>query len=214
MHGPGVPENSRTAFAAAIAAGHGIELDVRLSRDGFAVVFHNADLERLTDALGPLAARTRTELAGLRLGGTDDRIETLRDTLAFVAGRAPLLIEVKTDDLPHVAGRAALSVRHALEGYGGPAAVMSFDPRVPAWFAAHAPDFPRGLVVGGRAPFLKSLLGFRRARPHFLAHDVRSLPSSLASRARHRGLPILAWTVRSETQAHAQAHADQLIFER
>lgn len=218
LHGANVAENSRTAFAAAIRDGHSIELDVRLSRDGFAVVYHDADLERLTGRAGKLADLTVAQLGALTLAGSRDRIEPLPSILAFIARRAPLLIELKTDDDAHVAARLCLSVRYALEGYRGQAAVMSFDPAVGTWFATHAPEVTRGLVVGtaSRHPVrsLRAHLHLRRAAPHFLAHDVRAFPSRFAARARRRGLPVLAWTVRSpQDYARAQAHADQIIFE-
>jgi len=218
LHGAAVAENSRTAFAAAIRDGHGIELDVRLTRDGFAAVFHDAELARLTGRDGRVADFTVADLGPLSLAGSRDRIEALPQVLAFVARRAPLLIELKTDGDAHVAARLCLSVRYALEGYRGHAAVMSFDPAVGEWFATHAPDVTRGLVVGApvrdRLRSLRCHLHLRRAKPHFLAHDVRAFPSSIAARARRRGLPVLAWTVRSpDDYARAQAHADEIIFE-
>lgn len=223
LHGGGIVENSRSAFGAAVSAGVGIELDVRLSRDGFAVVFHDADLERLTGASGRVARFTVAELARLPLAGSNDGIETLAATLTLVASRAPLLIELKTDGDPNKAARLSLSVRHALEGYRGRVAVMSFDPAVAAWLARHAPRIVRGLVVGGfvggrprRARgLLRRLLNLRTARPHFIACDVAYLTSPTIRFFRRRGLPVLAWTVRSQ-QDHALAAtaADQIIFER
>ena len=50
----GRPENSLAAFRAAIAAGYGIELDVQMSLDGAAMVFHDYHLGRLTDQTGPI----------------------------------------------------------------------------------------------------------------------------------------------------------------
>lgn len=220
LHGGGVCENSRSAFLAAVAQDVGIELDVRLSRDGFAVVFHDAELGRLIGATGPVAGLTAAELGRLKLAGGDDRIESLAAVLTLVAGRVPLLIELKTDGDKRVAARLCLSVRHALEGYRGHAAVMSFDPAVGAWFARHAPRTVRGLVVGESIRprwkgYLRRLLTLRTAKPHFLACDIRSLPSRTARGARQGGLPVLAWTVRTEDeQAHADAHADEIIFER
>lgn len=218
LHAAGVPENSRSAFAAAIASGAGIELDVRLSRDRFAVVFHDADLARLTRITGPVAKRTVAELAQLRLAGSRDCIETLAETLAFVAGRVPVLIELKTDNDAHVAARLCLSVRHALEGYRGRVAVMSFDPAVVRWFAAHAPRIPRGLVVGelrGPRRMLHLLLCLRAGRPHFLACDLSALSSRIVHAARARGLPVLAWTARTdEERALSHTLADQIIFEQ
>lgn len=219
LHGGDVAENSRSAFAAALAAGHGIELDVRLSRDGFAVVFHDADLARMTGTPGPLSARTAAMLGEFALASTADRIEPLSAILRFAGRRSRILVELKTDDDPHVAARLSLSVRHAIEGHGGRVAVMSFDPAVCRWFADHAPHVARGLVVSERAlsmrETLRRHLSYRRARPHFLAYDVRAFPSRIAARARGRGVPVLAWTVRTPAdRAAAAAHADQIIFER
>ena len=52
LHGPGIAREQPRAFEAAIAAGHGIELDVQASADGQAIVFHDYELERLTGATG------------------------------------------------------------------------------------------------------------------------------------------------------------------
>ena len=52
LHGPGVAENSPTAFALAIAAGVGIECDIQRSADNRAMVFHDWDLPRLTGGEG------------------------------------------------------------------------------------------------------------------------------------------------------------------
>ena len=60
--GSGVIENSLSALAAAAAAGYGIELDVQLSADGEAMVFHDYALDRLTAETGPVRARTAAAL--------------------------------------------------------------------------------------------------------------------------------------------------------
>ena len=51
LHAPGLPENSPAAFAAAMARGMGIECDIQRSRDGHAMVFHDATLDRLTSMM-------------------------------------------------------------------------------------------------------------------------------------------------------------------
>ena len=96
LHGAGAGENSPTAFAAAIEAGLGIECDVQQTADGAAVVFHDWELERLTAETGPVLARTASALSRLRLQGSDDTIWPLPRLLAEVAGRVPLLIELKS----------------------------------------------------------------------------------------------------------------------
>ena len=115
---------------------------------------------------------------------------------------------------------AALSgaVFRALRGYTGPVAVMSFNPEIGRWFAQHAPDVLRGLVVTEagrpRRGRLKRRFALWRARPDFLAYDVRDLPSRFAERQRTKGLPVLTWTCRSDAQRSTAAlHADQIIYE-
>jgi glycerophosphoryl diester phosphodiesterase len=218
LHGPGVPENSPAAFAAAIARGMGIECDVQRASDGQAMVFHDWELDRLTAESGPVARRSADQLGAIGLRGGDDTIPTLRQVLAKVAGRVPILIEVKSRKDVRIAA-LCLAVRRELEGYLGPHAVMSFDPRVSRWFAVHSPFTPRGLVVTeeddralpGR---LRRHLALWHARPDFLAYDVRDLPSRFAAAQRARGLPVLTWTVRSaELRGAAAAHADAPIAE-
>ena len=220
LHSAGVPENSPSAFAAAIAKGMGIECDVQRSRDGQAVVFHDAELDRLTDERGPLSARTSEELGRIELSGSTDTIPTLPKLLAQVASKVPLLIEIKSPR--HSGTRVSalcLSVKRALEGYLGPHAVMSFDPRVVHWFAVHAPMTVRGLVVteeNGKtlAGMVKRRFSLWTARPDFLAYDIRDLPSRFAATQRSRGLPLLTWTVRSpELRERAERFADAPIAE-
>jgi glycerophosphoryl diester phosphodiesterase len=222
LHGGIRVENSRAAFRAAITLGHGIELDVQSASGGEAFVFHDAELERLTAARGLLHARTAAELDGIMLAGTDEFIPRLEEILKIVGGRVPVLIEVKTRER-HVAA-LCLSVRRALEGYRGAAAIMSFNPQVAHWFGENAPRIVRGLVVTeeGEKTKTERLKGFARrwacmarAKPDFLAYDVRDLPSRFAGAARARGIPVLTWTVRNAASEQAAFdHADEAIYEK
>ncbi|WP_226632379.1 glycerophosphodiester phosphodiesterase family protein [Novosphingobium profundi] len=218
LHSGTVPENSMAAFAAAMAGGHGIELDVQRSSDGQSVVFHDDTLERLTGAQGAVNRRSAAQLAELRLLETDEAIPTLRQVLAQVAGRVPILIEIKSRREGQVAGRC-LAVRRVLEGYTGAHAVMSFDPRVARWFHRHSPHTVRGLVMsedGNRtlAARARRRLAMWSAKPDFLACDVRDLPSRFVAAQRARGVPVATWTVRSADEAsRARQYADAPIFE-
>ncbi len=218
LHGTGLPENSPAAFAAAIARGLGIECDVQRTLDGQAVVFHDWVLDRLTAETGAVARHSAAQLGQIALAGGGDTIPSLRQVLDQVAGKVPLLIELKSKRDRQI-GALCLAVRRQLEGYRGRHAVMSFDPRVGRWFAANSPLTVRGLVVTEDND--KALAGrFRRrlalwhARPDFLAYDIRDLPSRFAAAERKRGLPLLTWTVRSpEHRERAAAHADAPIAE-
>jgi glycerophosphoryl diester phosphodiesterase len=218
LHGEGLPENSPAAFAEALARGWGIECDVQKSSDDAAMVFHDFELDRLTGETGPVNIRSAAQLGEIRLAGGNDTIPSLRQVLDQVNGQVPILIEVKSRRERPVPA-ICLAVRRALEGYRGPHGVMSFDPRVGAWFANHSPLTPRGLVVTEEND--KALLGRLRrhlwlwmAKPHFLAYDIRDLPSRFAASQRKRGIPVATWTVRSaELRQRAELHADAPIAE-
>lgn len=218
LHGPGRVENSRAAFNAAIAAGHGIELDVQASRDGEAFVFHDSMLDRLTDESGPIAERTAAMLDGVRLRGSDETIPSLHAALVQILGRVPVLIEVKAPG--RSVSALCLAVHRALDGYRGPVAVMSFNPEIGHWFAEHAPHTLRGLVVSeegkqGKRGAAERRLSLWRSKAEFLAYDIRDLPSRFAAEQRARGLPVLTWTVRdAAAEQVALIHADEIIYER
>jgi len=104
------PENTIPAFDRGLALGaDGLELDVHLSRDGIAVVHHDARLDRTTDATGPLVERTAAELAVVDAGyhftvdgahpwrGRGIGIPALRDVLRRYR-EARIIVEMKDDD--------------------------------------------------------------------------------------------------------------------
>jgi glycerophosphoryl diester phosphodiesterase len=218
LHGGSIVENSRAAFSGAIAKGLGIELDVQAALGGDAYVFHDEALERLTGESGYIAQKVGSELEAITLKGTQETIPSIATILQLVAGRVPILIEVKTKS--RAVGTLCLAVRRALEGYQGQIAVMSFNPEVGRWFHEHAPRIVRGLVVTeegkkGVKGRIERHLSLWRARPDFLAYDIRDLPAAFPAGQRARGLKILTWTVRTADQENvALACADEMIFER
>ena len=218
LHGAGVPENSPAAFALAMAAGTGIECDVQRSADRRAIVFHDETLDRLTCEAGAVASRSVAALTRIALKENGETIPTLRDLLVQVNGAVPLLVEIKA--LPgRRSGNFCAAIRSDIEGYAGPIAIMSFDPRIVGWFAQRAPHLVRGLVIteenartlSGKVRRHRALW---QARPDFLAYDIRDLPSAFPARQRKRGLPVLTWTVRSaDLRQRAADHADAPIAE-
>ena len=226
LHDRNTPENTLAAFEMAVAGGYGIELDVQLSRDGKPVVFHDARLERLTDLRGRVVDYAAAELGNAGIGGTNQTVPTLIAALALIAGRAPILVEVKSEG--RHTGSVEHRVREQLKDYDGQCAVMSFNPPTTRWFARHAPGLPRGHLV--RQPRLGRGRGMRgagwrwegrsaralarMARCAFVGYDVRALPCRQALGLRAAGVPLLAWTVRTSAErALAAAFADNIIFE-
>ncbi|MEO0381198.1 MAG: glycerophosphodiester phosphodiesterase family protein, partial [Pseudomonadota bacterium] len=126
----GRPENSRAAISAAIAHGYGIEIDIQLTADNLPAVFHDYALDRLAEGTGPVRAQTTSVLAQTQLRGGDEGIPDLPEILALVAGRVPLLIEIKDQDgaMGDQIGLLEAATAAALHRYGGPVGLMSFNP--------------------------------------------------------------------------------------
>lgn len=218
----GAPENSLGAFQAACAGGYGVELDVQLSADGEAVVFHDDKLTRMTGTEGRLRDRSAAELAELRLAGSDEKIPTLLETLAVIGHRAMVHIELKT---PYgEVGPLEQRVHEVIADHNGPLCVIGFNPYSHAWFADRYPGVLRGLDSYSYAKAPQMADAQRRAfadlehveiaRPHFLALGLDMLPSDKAKGYRDEGMPVVAWTVREPAQWDAiKDGCDNLIFE-
>jgi len=222
------PENARAAFHAAVAAGYGIELDVQLSADGEAVVFHDDTLDRMTAEVGPVAARTAAELGRIALRNSDDHIPSLIDVLTDVAGRVPLLIEVKDagETMGPTDGRLEQAVARALVGYAGQVAVMSFNPHHIIGLKSLVPAVPRGLTTDAFAPKdwphtppetcarLAGIPDHDVAGACFLSHNFRDLTRPRLRDLQQKGAAILCWTIRSsEQEAEARLIAQNITFE-
>jgi glycerophosphoryl diester phosphodiesterase len=207
-YGPGFPENSLIAFAAALEMGAGIECDLRLTADNRVLVFHDADAWRMCASPTRIGGSTFDELARLRVG--EHPIPTLESLLELVAGRVPLLLEVKVgSDI----WRWVPALRCALKDYAGPFGVMSFDPRISRLLKTNMPEVRRGLVIRDSLPAWRRKVAMWLADPQFLAVDRKALGKSWVARVRTR-MPVYSWTIRTPAErAQAQVQADALIWE-
>lgn len=222
------PENSRAAISAAIAAGYGIEIDLQLTAEGRAMVFHDYDLERLTGQAGPLRNLSADQAQMVTLLHSEyEGIPSFREVLGIVAGQVPLLVELKDQDgaMGPAVGALEQAVADDLAGYRGPVAVMSFNPHSVEAMARLAPSVPRGLVTGSydasdwplpadRCAELRKIPDFDRVEASFISHEVSDLNRPRVAELKTRGIPILCWTVRSpQEEAEARKVADNITFE-
>lgn len=225
----GRPENSREAIEAAIVAGYGIEIDLQLSKDGQAMVFHDYELDRLTAQTGLVSDHSAAELGQILLSAGATGIPSLPQVLAQIAGRAPLLIEIKDQDHnmgPNI-GPLERATADALRDYKGPVALMSFNPHSVALMAALCPDLPRGITTGSYdytdyAPLtpatcdaLRDIPDYDRSHASFISHEWQDLARPRVAALKSQGAAILCWTVKSaEAEASARRVADNITFER
>ena len=222
------PENSLSAFAGAVAAGYGIELDVQLTADGEAMVFHDDTLDRMTGKTGAVLDHSAAALGAIRLHNSTDLIPTLAQVLALVAGKVPVLIEIKErlDTMQDTSGRLERAVANAVEDYQGSVAVMSFNPHCIAHMARLAPNTPRGITTDDYdpqqcAPLLPEVCAYLRAVPDydrtassFISHKASDLLRPRVADLKSMGAAVLCWTIRSpEAEAKARQIADNITFE-
>ena len=224
----GRAENSLKSFEASIGADYGIEMDLQLSRDGVAMVFHDYELSRLTAETGPVALRTAAELRQIPLSSDGGTIPTLSDVLRLVDGKVPLLIEIKDQDgiMGSNVGELEQATAQALEGYSGQVALMSFNPHSVAEFVKLLPSVPRGLVTSAysavdwptiptkRRDELRLIDDYERVGACFISHEAADLDRERVANLKRQGAKVLCWTIRSKTEEdHARRIVDNVTFE-
>ena len=145
LHNSTRPENSMSAFRAALEHGYGIELDVHLMKDGNLAVIHDSSLKRTAGADVKIEDLTLADLDRYHLGGTLERIPLFREVLELFDGKAPMIIELKAAGNNH--GALCEAVCKMLEDYSGVYCIESFDPRCIIWLRKHRPDIIRGQLT-------------------------------------------------------------------
>lgn len=224
LHGDGVTENSLSAFRAAVQLGYAIETDVRLTKDGALVLYHDDSLSRLTQSNRKVIDCTLEEIKKLTL---DDGqiIPTLEEFLQCVDGNSPILLEIKnvpewdtSDFLQKIAA--------AFDGYEGEYAVQSFVPSYVKGYKALRPEIACGILAAagtskadfGNSPFwrikayaVKHMSFNRKIKPDFISYRFIDYPNPATNK--YHGIK-LGWTVRGEEdEAYARKYADNIIFE-
>jgi glycerophosphoryl diester phosphodiesterase len=223
LHSPrnNIIENSISAFMNAIESGYGIELDVLLSKDKKAIVFHDNSLNRLTRIKGEVINVNSRELTLIPLKGTTDLIPSLSTVFYKCQNAPPILIEIKGDQ-----GKTAdicMAVYNDIENYSGNIAVMSFYPEITEYFKEHYPNILCGMVAtaNNNGEFSKDwydtiiqIETIKKQNLDFVAYDIKSLPNDTSEHCMMAGIPVLTWTVKTEEdKARAVKYANNIIFE-
>lgn len=208
LHDSVHPENSLSAFQAAVDHGYGAELDVHLLKDGSLAVFHDSDLFRVTGKQGHIQDLTAEDLSGYPLSGTEQTIPLFSQVLSVFCGKTPLIVELKVDDNNY--GPLCDAVCKMLDGYSGRYCLESFDPRCIRYLRKHYPDRIRGqlsedyLGRGAKSPFLVKLLcGWLMTnfltKPDFIAYrfeDRKNLHCTIARKL--WGIQGVSWTLKTK----------------
>ena len=213
-----IPENSLSAFRQAAQEGYGLELDVRLSKDGEVVVFHDDTLDRVCGVHARVDELTWEELRALRLYGTDEQIPLFSDVLRSIRGAEALIVEIKNGPRNR---ELCEKTKALLDGYRGNVCIESFNPLIVAWFRVHARHLVRGQLATSLSDYTKdgqpvaagfvlhnTLLNFL-SRPQFIAYRIGRRPP-LVRLCTALGALNIGWT--SHEPRSERTH-DAVIFE-
>ena len=218
----GIPENSLASFQAAIEKGFVIELDIQLSSDGVAFVFHDADLERMCGVQGKIWEYTAAELKEMKLFGTEETIPTFEETLALVNGQVPILVEYKMDKVDTAVCAAGQAL---LDNYDGAYAIQCFDPRALLWYKKNAPQVARSQLAeefwekeeyNGKALYLvlTYMLTNVATRPDFISYKAIHKDNLSLNLCRMLGAKTACYTLKSgEEFAYVNGDFDMYIFD-
>jgi len=208
------PENTLAAFASALEVGAElVELDVQLTADGHVVVLHDGTLDRTTNGRGPVVERTLAEVRALSAGYPElfgsshagERVPTLTEALAFLRGRARVLIEMKTDSAvpgaeDGIEDRTVAEVRKA--GMARDIALLSMDTRALVRARAHAPEMARGHLFY-RLPPARIVEGARTAGCDLVMPEKGMLDDDVLREVRAEGLKLGTWIVDDPAELEA-----------
>lgn len=207
-------ENTLPAFSAAIAGNYAIECDVHLTKDGQVIVFHDDVLDRLAGREGRICDLTLAEAQQLTIGTTQDHAPSLRQMLDLIAGRVPVVIELKGIEGQDEGLVAA--VAKELKDYQGKAAIMSFDHHLVRLFRSDAPGVVAGLTAEGTRPAdMEAHFAMLAHDMDFVSYNFHHLPNPFISFFREvLKRPVITWTVRNQQEkAVSDLHAEQITFE-
>jgi glycerophosphoryl diester phosphodiesterase len=200
------PENTLSAFEAAVAVGAGaVEFDVRVTTDGAAIVMHDATVDRTTDGSGLVRDLTAGQISRLRVGpGGREHVPTLEEALALLSGRAAADIEIKNvpgePDYDPERELAVEGVLQALDAtaFVGDVLVSSFNPLSLAVSKRLRPEVATGLLTNTDVP-AEAAIRFAADQGHRWAlpcvGQLRLTAARDAGAAHAAGLLLGTWIV-------------------
>lgn len=219
LHSAQFDENSMGAFENAVRNGYAIEFDLRLTKDGIPVVFHDDDVLRVTGQTGKLSEMLLADVRKLKLPKSGESIPTFQELLDAVHGRVPLLVEVKNYGFP---GKLEEETLKLLQGYRGKVAVQSYNPMVVNWFRRHAPDIAAGLLLNDLGAVdnkflrrVKDNLFTAMCSPNFLAYNYDRIDGGMMDVYRGNNVIVLGYVIKSEQiePDNYISKVDNIIFE-
>lgn len=203
------PENTFASFESAIAIGATlVECDVQMTNDGQIVVIHDPTLDRTSDRTGDVRTLSRAEVQAADVSCpknfgsrfSPQKVPTLAELLAFLKGRARLMLEIKKESSQpdrdefeqRIAGEIVKSGIRISPDMETDIAVISFSTPILERMAAILPNAPRGHLFY-RDPEEVMFTAALRVGAAFVMPEKGHLSPGLLERAKERNLGVATW---------------------
>ena len=180
-----VPENTLLAIREAARRLPAVEIDVRRCGSGELVVFHDATLERVTDADGRLSETPLSELRELSVCDSGEPIPSLEAALQTVPDDVTVQLELKEPDI-------AVDTLELATAAGSDVRVSSFLPEAIEELETSPLDVPNGLLFK-QGPRTNLSRAVELDCTHVFPHYELCLETDVVSAAREHGLDVVAW---------------------
>ena len=196
-----IPENSMLAFKAAIEKNYAIEFDINITKDNQIVVFHDDDLNRLCNKKENIEDVSYDFLKDLNLYESNEKIPLLKELLDEVAGKIPLIIEIKKHKNIGLLENILLEM---LKEYKGEYFICSFEKDILFWLEKNKPKERRGLIFGSLPIKFKKyekiafLYKYFKSKADFISLEDKLIDSSIYDFCKKKELDIVVWTIKDK----------------
>ena len=196
-----IPENSMLAFKAAIEKNYAIEFDINITKDNQIVVFHDDDLNRLCNKKENIEDESYDFLKDLNLYESNEKIPLLKELLDEVAGKIPLIIEIKKHKNIGLLENILLEM---LKEYKGEYFICSFEKDILLWLEKNKPKEIRGLIFESLPIKFKKyekiafLYKYFKSKADFISLEDKLIDSSIYDFCKKKKLDILVWTIKDK----------------
>ena len=143
VHNSQIPENTIPAFTKSVDKNYIIELDIHILKDNTIVVYHDYNLLKLCGVNKVIETLSYAQLFKTKIKNKYT-IPTLEQVMRIVAGKVPILIEVKDMNNNSKFEEGLVKI---LDNYKGEFAIQSMNPFVIDWFNKNRKDYVIGLII-------------------------------------------------------------------
>jgi glycerophosphoryl diester phosphodiesterase len=226
------PENSLEAIVFACHHNHWSEFDVRLSKDGQVVVFHDDNLDRMCGNSEDVSELRASDLTSNFLKSSACKIPLFQSLLESVPPNATLVVELKSFSKKQgfsTDGLLEKEVLKSLSHFKGRALLKSFNPYSVHCLLQMTQSHSVGLLAcdyfkDGDFPFADKAVGLAlkeleidvAREADFISYSVNDLTPELSEKVRNiRQQGLMVWTVRTpEHEMKARKLSDNFVFEQ